>query len=112
MKRMIFLIPVIVLALVIGFADSSFARGYHGYGGYRHGPGGFYAAGAILGGILLGTVIGTAISQPPPPRPVYVYPGPRTDYEAPPGEWVVVPGRWIDGRWVPSHRVWVPADPY
>jgi outer membrane lipoprotein SlyB len=31
--------------------------------------------------------------------------------QAPPGEWVVVPGRWVEGKWVPSHRVWVPVNP-
>jgi hypothetical protein len=31
--------------------------------------------------------------------------------EYPPGEWVVVPGRWVSGRWVPSHRAWVPVNP-
>ena len=31
--------------------------------------------------------------------------------EAPPGEWVVVPGKWVEGNWVPAHRVWVPINP-
>ena len=29
----------------------------------------------------------------------------------PPGKWVTVPGQWVGGRWVPSHKVWVPVNP-
>ena len=32
-------------------------------------------------------------------------------YESPPGQWVQVPGRWVNGQWVPSHQVWVPVNP-
>jgi len=28
-----------------------------------------------------------------------------------PGEWVTVPGQWVQDAWVPSHRVWVPDNP-
>ena len=31
--------------------------------------------------------------------------------EAPPGQWVIVPGTWVEGKWVPSHKVWVPINP-
>jgi hypothetical protein len=31
--------------------------------------------------------------------------------QAPPGQWVDVPGQWIGGKWVPSHKVWVPVNP-
>jgi hypothetical protein len=31
--------------------------------------------------------------------------------EAPPGQWVTVPGGWVNGTWVPSHREWVPVNP-
>ena len=27
------------------------------------------------------------------------------------GRWITVPGSWVAGRWVPSHREWVPDDP-
>jgi len=27
------------------------------------------------------------------------------------GRWITVPGSWVAGRWVPSHREWVPANP-
>jgi len=35
----------------------------------------------------------------------------RTYEECPPGKWVQVPGKWVGGKWVPSHKVWVPQDP-
>jgi hypothetical protein len=31
--------------------------------------------------------------------------------DPPPGQWVDVPGQWINGKWVPSHKVWVPVNP-
>ena len=31
--------------------------------------------------------------------------------EPPPGQWVDVPGQWVNGKWVPSHKVWVPVNP-
>ena len=40
------------------------------------------------------------------PPPIAYPPGP-----APAGKWVTVPGQWVDGRWVPSHRVWIPVNP-
>lgn len=113
-----------VLILVVGFAlltvlspSDSHARRYHGGGS------GLYAAGAILGGVVLGTVIGSAISQPryvAVPQPVYAYPEPARVYSysdspayaTPPGKWVVVPGRWVNSSWVPAHHVWTPVNPY
>jgi len=76
--------------------------------------------GLIVGGVLLGTVIGSAIASPryvaAAPAPVYAYPdpayGPGYQSEAPPGEWVTVPGRWVNGKWVPAHRAWRPVNPY
>ena len=31
--------------------------------------------------------------------------------QAPPGQWVTVPGQWVSGKWVPSHTVWQPVNP-
>lgn len=31
--------------------------------------------------------------------------------ETPSGYWADVPGQWVSGKWVPSHKVWVPANP-
>jgi hypothetical protein len=109
-KRML-VILVVGLVLSMSYASVSHA-------GYRHGHdrGGLYAAGALVGGLLIGTVIGSAISQPRyfAPASVYAYPSYGSAYatEDPPGEWVVVPGRWVNGTWVPAHKVWAPVNPY
>lgn len=29
----------------------------------------------------------------------------------PAGHWVDVPGQWVNGKWVPSHKIWVPVNP-
>jgi len=39
------------------------------------------------------------------------YRGPSPSPEPPPGHWVDVPGQWVNGKWVPSHKVWVPVNP-
>jgi hypothetical protein len=121
MKKKTLIILIIGMILSMSFMTSyAHARGGHHY----RGGGAGYAAGALVGGLLLGTVIGSAISQPRyvAPAPVYAYPAPVSAYaypsapayvsENPPGEWVVVPGRWVNGAWVPSHRVWSPVNPY
>lgn len=63
-------------------------------------------------GALIGAIIGNAYDQELIWRnenKAQAY-GARYD-ECPPGKWIEVPGRWKDGKWVPSHRVWVPQDP-
>ncbi len=82
---------------------------------------GHNTAGTLIGaasGMLVGSIIGNARDQDewnaraaaaaPAPRE-YAASGPAA--EAPPGEWRQVPGQWVNGRWVPSHRVWVPVNP-
>lgn len=77
-------------------------------------------AGVALGGIALGTLLGTVISQPRTTREVvYTEPayaqssgyGTTGDYGNPPGQWVTVAGQWVNGKWVPAHKVWVPVNP-
>jgi hypothetical protein len=85
---------------------------------------GHNTAGTLIGaagGALVGAVIGNGIDQdqthqkmnamqaPPSPRRVHAAPAPVQ--ETLPGEWVVVPGQWQGGTWVPSHKVWVPVNP-
>jgi hypothetical protein len=110
MKKVI-VFSMIALLLSMSYVPLSYA-GHHGGG---------YAVGALAGGLLLGTFIGSALSQPHyvAPAPVYVYPARAPAYaypsgpaEGPPGQWVVVPGQWVGGAWVPSHRVWTPTSPY
>ena len=113
-KLTLFVLAVVLFSLI--FAESGYA--WHGRGGGR-GDTGLYAAGALVGGLLLGTALGAVVSQPRyvvhpvSVSPAYAAPAPSSAYiqDGPPGEWVTVPGRWIDGRWIPAHRVWIPVNP-
>jgi hypothetical protein len=119
----------VVLAAVCLFTVSCASQGYNTQKGAAIGG----AAGALIGqaighntagtligaasGMLLGSIIGNARDQDEwnaraastASAPVYTASGPAG--EAPPGEWRTVPGQWVNGRWVPSHRVWVPVNP-
>ncbi|MCX5804897.1 MAG: hypothetical protein NT010_02345 [Proteobacteria bacterium] len=57
----------------------------------------------------------TVVYVNPVPRPAYAYPDPELSgqnvAENPPGQWVTVPGQWIDGKWIPSHKAWVAVNP-
>ena len=37
--------------------------------------------------------------------------GPEAVSEEMQGEWVVVPGQSVDGRWIPPHEAWAPKSP-
>lgn len=61
-------------------------------------------------------------TAPPPvyvPNQAYAYPDPASSPPPPPpakddrgaGQWVEVPGQYVDGRWVPPHRAWAPGSP-
>jgi hypothetical protein len=75
-------------------------------------------AGTVIGaagGALAGAIVGNAADQEAYNHRLYSR-SPHTVYsgnvqEVPPGKWVVVPGRWSGGKWVPAHRVWVPVNP-
>jgi len=129
MKKSMLIISLTVLALSLALPQPGQTNGYY-YNWWVPGA-------AFLGGALFGAAISRPWYPPPPvyyypapapvyvyPRPVYVAPPPREAYaypdpnyapppksESPPGEWVMVPGQWVDGRWVPSHKVWVPVNP-
>lgn len=96
---------------------------------------GHNTTGTLIGagaGALTGAIIGNTHDQQELERKVDSrYPGypdrpyasapPRESYqdtpqggnypEPPPGQWVDVPGQWVSGKWVPSHKVWVPVNP-
>lgn len=85
---------------------------------------GHNTAGTLIGaasGALFGAIVGNARDQDEwnaraaamQARPEYgnAYRNGTPVPEAPPGEWVTVPGQWRDGKWVPAHRVWVPVNP-
>jgi hypothetical protein len=134
--RKTIIISIICLLFIVASAGYSWSRGYYyGCGGYNNG----WAVGAaIAGGILVGAVVTNMIAQSvaynPPPQRVYVYPQPNVVYvypqtsnaasaypdpeftarysqSKPSGEWVVVPGQTVSGKWVPEHKVLVPAQP-
>lgn len=63
-------------------------------------------------GALVGAIVGNAFDQELMWRTQSKTPSLETYQDGcPPGKWVEVPGRWKDGKWVPSHKVWVPQDP-
>lgn len=70
----------------------------------------------LAGGTLVGAIVGNAVDQNEMNKRLewerqqraYAAPGPD---QPPPGRWVQVPGQWAGGRWVPSHKVWVPVNP-
>jgi hypothetical protein len=128
MKRLLSLgvLSLLAISIVLASPGYSFARGGH-------------SAGWFVGGLALGTFIGSTAR--PYYGPTYVYPAPAYVYrapvyaypepvyvvpelanrayaypdpsytakpEAPPaGEWVVVPGQWVNGKWVPEHKAWI-----
>ncbi|MGR3310641.1 MAG: glycine zipper domain-containing protein [Candidatus Brocadiales bacterium] len=49
-----------------------------------------------------------AYGGPQPPAPAQ---GGQPPLEAPPGHWIEVPGQWVGGQWVPSHKIWAPENP-
>lgn len=103
-------------------------------------PGAIITGGIVLGALLTRpwtppperTVYvypeATVVAPAPPRARVYDLPGqayaaPDPEFlrkhgggggkaqESPPGEWVMVPGQWVEGRWVPTHKAWVPVNP-
>jgi hypothetical protein len=59
-----------------------------------------------------------AVYGVPVPEPAYTYPDPavtegygQDDPANNEGEWVTVPGQYVDGRWIGGHQAWVPANP-
>ncbi len=131
MKKLIIIVTV-VLAFSMIIPSS-------GYSWYRHHPAvhvhyGWGPAAIIAGTWLTGALIWGAVnraSQPPqqptvvyvqpgatvyatpaPPSPAAPYPNPNTpSNNSGTGEWVTVPGQWVDGTWVPQHTVLVPRNP-
>jgi hypothetical protein len=155
MKKFFVMLMVLILVIMVGSPSvsygSSFDRGhdndrrmvinnYRGYDRQTYRPynnvryvrshdnnNGLLVAGAALGGIVLGAILGNAMSQPayvparqavysvpPSGSPAYVQPyayGTSYNQDAPPGQWVTAQGQWVNGQWIPPHNVWVPVNP-
>lgn len=125
MKKNLYIVLILVMSLSLVLPSVSYSwyyRHYRGCGGCYNGWG---VGTAIAGGILVGAVVGNVIAQnavySTPPQRVYYSPRPNVAYAYPdpafiakysknryPGEWVVVPGQSVDGKWVPEHKVWIP----
>lgn len=93
---------------------------YGGWGPYRHH--GWYRPGVYVGFVNPWYIPPPVYVYPQPvayvnpvAQPAYAYPDPgltgQYTGENPPGKWVTVPGQWVDGKWVPSHRAWVAVNP-
>jgi len=132
MKKAFTIALVLVVGIMLVYPSLGYSHPYdYGRGHYRpdvrptsHGGGGgngLAIAGIALGAIALGAIISSAVSQPHVntrqvvyTEPVYAQPtGYGSDYyeNAPPGQWVVAPGQWVNGQWIPAHKVWVPVNP-
>jgi len=103
-------------------------RGYGYYGGYPsyYGGYGFWYGSPAYYGPWFFTPWYVSIELPiyytpppvvyavPDPQHPYAYPDPafverygRMDSAQPSGEWVIVPGQYVNGVWVNEHKVWV-----
>jgi hypothetical protein len=112
-----------------GFHGSSGYRGgYRYYGAYRYNGGyryhGTYSSFGWYGVGFFGApypdpryYYGTPYYDPYSVPLDFSYPEseaalvPETGSEETEGEWVIVPGQTVDGRWIPSHEAWVPKSP-
>jgi hypothetical protein len=86
---------------------------------------GLAIAGIALGGAILTGILINTLSQPAntrsrddayyPPSGSRAYASPDRSFQAPnegpSGEWVTVRGQWVNGKWVPEHKVWIPVNP-
>jgi len=122
-------LSLLVIAIFVSFSLSSCASsGYNTQKGAAIGAGIGAIAGQAIGrntqatltgtaaGALLGAIVGNAFDQDliwnrVKEREAKAALSDTAYEECPPGKWVQVPGKWVGGKWVPSHKVWVPQDP-
>ena len=135
MKRSILVVLVLLLGLVLALPEVSDARrggggfrggGYRYYGGYYgwYGPRVLIAPGFVdpyyYGSPYYAYPPPYAVPPPdvyasPAPPPAYAYPDPTVSEQyrnrqpaSDQGEWITVPGQWVNGTWVGEHQVRVP----
>ncbi|HOP85282.1 MAG TPA: glycine zipper domain-containing protein [Syntrophorhabdaceae bacterium] len=120
---------IVSLLMTVLFLQSCASTGYNTQKGAAIGAGLGAIAGQVIGsntastligtavGALAGTIAGNALDQQvmnekmvaaKDYKPAYACPD---GTENPPGKWVEVPGQWVNGRWVPAHKVWMPVNP-
>jgi hypothetical protein len=136
MKRSVLIVSSVLLALILALpcmsdaAGRYYGRGYGYHGGYGHG---WYGYGWYRPRVFIGPayVAPWYYPVPPPvyaapPTGAYALPAPEPGYDYPDpavtqdygqsdpaygsGEWVMVPGQYVDGRWIAEHKAWVPAN--
>ncbi len=125
MKSM--LVGLVILMVFSVFACAT-DQGYNTQKGAAIGAVGGALAGQAIGGhtgstlvgaavgALVGAIAGNAVDQNEAQKRAYAAPPPvaapeRGYSDAPPGQWIEVPGQWVGGKWVPAHRAWVPVNP-
>jgi len=121
---------LVFLILITGFLTFSCAsNGYNTQKGAAIGAGLGAIAGQIIGnntagtligaagGALAGAIAGNAMDQNDTNQQIAAAQRQNSAYtsssglENPPGQWVEVPGQWVGGKWIPTHRAWVPINP-
>ncbi len=133
-KKSLVIIIVALIGISLALPAVSEARRGGGRGGRGWHRGGAFMGGALLGVAIARPWYYYGPSPyydyPSPvvytPMPVYspnqanAYPDPTitplqdsmvtpgTDSKSSSGQWVEVPGQSINGKWVPSHKAWVP----
>jgi len=135
MKRKIAIVLIAVFVVFMMVPSSGYS--WHRFPVHHHGH--VYFHGWVPAAIIAGTFLTSAIilsstyerTRPPyrppaaytDPAPPAYYPPPGQAYAAPDpeftakygknpaGEWVTIPGQWVENTWVPQHKVFVPANP-
>ena len=130
MKKLIAITIIILAGITLASCASS---GYNAQKGAAIGAGLGAIGGQVIGNNTASTLIGTAVGAlagliggnaldqhvanvktvPTQQQVAYASSEPvaQSALQAPPGQWVDIPGQWIGGKWVPSHKVWVPVNP-
>ncbi|MCX5815551.1 MAG: hypothetical protein NTX75_04815 [Proteobacteria bacterium] len=129
LRMLVVLVVILGLSFILPTASFAWSGSVGGGAGYRGGwgpyrPYGWYRPRVYVGAAFVNpwyvptpvyAYSPVVVYTNPAPPPAYAYPDPRLtgQYtgENPPGEWITVPGQWVDGKWIPSHSTWVSVNP-
>ncbi len=141
MKVKGFIVVFMVIAMMLMVFSTGFASGYWHhrhccYSSHWWVPGAVIASSVILSAAIIHpwyTPPGTVYAYPSSSTVVYIpdsstniipgraYASPDPQFiskygrtgtkETCSGEWITVPGQQVNGKWIPSHKVWVPSNP-